>query len=221
MTCRRISLSLDGLEASLLATMRAIAPAGLHLGCRANRAGDEDLLLSSERRALKTRSPHARRASGAARHTARALLAEFGYPVGPIGRERSGQPAWPTGVVGSLAHDDEISVAAVTADARITSVGIDVEPAEPLPAELTALVVTERDVPGPASHELAGRLFFAAKEACYKAAHPLDGIILAHDDIAVNLATSRALTRSGHTADLYWCSSPRIVVLAVIWTEKD
>lgn len=210
------SLPGESLEESLLAAMIGIAPAGIRLGCRVIRAGDEDCLLPEERRAFTTRDPQARRASGSARHLARELLVELGHPGAPIGRERAGRPVWPAGVAGSLAHDHEVAVAAVASSAAIASLGIDVEPAEPLPDELSPVVVTDRDEPGSTGLPLAGRILFAAKEAVYKAVHPLDGVILNHDDIIVNLTTSCAWTRSGRAGKLYWCMAPRIVVLAII-----
>ena len=205
----------DRSEASLLSAMKSMAPPGIRVGCRIIRAGDEDLLLSEERRAVTTRDLEARRASGAARHLARGLIADLRHPVVAIGRERSGQPVWPPGVVGSLAHDHVMAVAAVASSHDAVSLGIDVEPAEPLPDDAVALVMTSGDEPGTASRHLAGRVLFAAKEAIYKAVHPLDGIILNHDDVVVSLIASHGRTRTGRRARLYWRTSPRIVVLAI------
>ncbi|MFN3868388.1 MAG: 4'-phosphopantetheinyl transferase [Hyphomicrobiaceae bacterium] len=210
----------DPLEASLLAAMAAIAPPDLRIGCRLISAGDEAYLLPDELRAVTTCDPVARRASGAARHVAHELLAGLGHAGAPIGRESSGQPVWPEGIVGSLAHDDLVAVAVVASRTAVASVGIDVEAAEPLPSELSTLVVTDEDVPGPVHRDLAGRLVFAAKEACYKAAYPLDGVFLDHDDIAVDLAESRARTRTGIGAQLFWCTAPRVVVLAIVRIDR-
>ncbi|NJO22309.1 MAG: 4'-phosphopantetheinyl transferase superfamily protein [Sphingomonadales bacterium] len=118
-------------------------------------------------------------------------------------------------VVGSLAHDHVMAVAAVASSHDAVSLGIDVEPAKPLPDDAVALVMTSGDEPGTASRHLVGRILFAAKEAIYKAAHPLDGIILNHDDILVSLAASCGRTRTGRVVRLYWFTSPRIVVLAI------
>jgi 4'-phosphopantetheinyl transferase EntD len=205
----------DRSEASLLSAMTSMAPPGIRVGCRTIRAGDEDLLLPDERRAVTTRDLQARRASGAARHVARGLMADLGHPAVAIGRERMGQPVWPAGVVGSLAHDHVMAVAAGALSPDAVSLGIDVEPAEPLPDDAVVLVMTAGDEPGTASRHLAGRILFAAKEAIYKAVHPLDGIILNHDDVVVSLIASYGRTRTGRGARLYWCTSPRIVVLAI------
>ena len=108
-----------------------------------------------------------------------------------------------------------MAVAAVVSGPANLSLGIDVEPAEPLPDDAVPLVMTAGDELGTASRHLAGRILFAAKEAIYKAVYPLDGIILNHDDVVVSLAASCGRTRAGPVVRLYWCISPRIVVLAI------
>ena len=205
----------DRSEVSLLSAMMSMAPPGISLGCRTIRVGDEDLLLPEERRAVTTRDLATRRASGAARHLARGLMTDLGHPAVAIGRARSGQPVWPEGMVGSLAHDHVTAVAAVASNANAVSLGIDVEPAEPLPDDAVPVVMTAGDEAGTASRHLAGRILFAAKEAIYKAFHPLDGLILNHNDVVVSLTASCGRTPTGREARLYWCSSPRIVVLAI------
>jgi len=205
----------DRSEESLFAAMADMAPPGIRLGCRTIRQGDEHLLLPDEQQAVTTRDLSGRRASGAARHLARGLLAGLGYPATAIGRERSGQPVWPRGIVGSLAHDDTMAVVAVASSSVAPSLGIDVEPSLPLPDDALSIVITADDDVGAVGHALAGRIAFAAKEAIYKATHPLDGIILNHDDIAINLIASHGRTRTGHFLKLFLCVSPRIVVFAI------
>jgi 4'-phosphopantetheinyl transferase EntD len=206
---------LDQCEAHLLAAMTSMAPSGIRVGCRVIRAGDNRLLLPGEQLAVTTRDPAARRASGAARHLARGLMAGFDLPPTAIGRAVSGRPVWPEGIAGSLAHDRDIAVAAVTSSLVVPSLGIDVEPAEPLPDDAAGLVVTAGDEAGVATWQLAGRVLFASKEAIYKAAFPLDGIVLNYDEVVVDVPASRGRTRTGHEMTLFLCLSPRIVVLAI------
>ncbi|MEP9349212.1 4'-phosphopantetheinyl transferase superfamily protein [Xanthobacter sp. KR7-225] len=202
--------------APLRAALREMAPAGLQVGCRAIRDGDEGRLLPEERQVITTRDRFARRASGAARHLARALLADLGHAGVAIGRRPSGCPVWPEGIVGSLAHDAHMAVAAVGRGAHFRGIGIDVEPAEPLPEDVAALARSVGDRLAGASPELAGRLLFALKEACYKAVYPRDGVMLEFQDIAVDLPAGRATTRTGHAVRLYWRETPRVVALAVV-----
>lgn len=205
----------DCSEASLLSAMMSMAPPGIRLGCRSIRVGDENLLLPEEQRAVTTRDLEARRASGAARHLARDLMVELGHPAAAIGRGPFGQPLWPAGLRGSLAHDRVMAVAAIVPGPADVSLGIDVEPAEPLPDDALPLVMTAGDDLGSAGLHLAGRILFAAKEAIYKAVHPLDGVILSHDDVVVSLSAACGRTRAGRVMSIYWCTGPRIVVVAI------
>jgi 4'-phosphopantetheinyl transferase EntD len=196
--------------------MAALAPNGVRIGCRIIREGDEAHLLPEEARSIPARQPAMRRASGAARWIAHGLLAELGVDDFAILRAPSGAPAWPEGIAGSLAHDDDIAVAAVARVGRISSLGIDVEPAQPLPDDIFALVATRADQTDAADRHLAGRILFAAKEAVYKAAYPLDREVLGYEDIAVDLNAGRATTKTGRKVSLAYCVAPRVVVLAFV-----
>lgn len=155
-----------------------------------------------------------RRASGAARLAARALLAgQLGEAVAIL-RGPSGQPLWPDGVIGSLAHDEAMAVAAVARGSAIRALGIDVEPSLPLPDELLDLVVMPHDRIGDFEPSFGARLLFSAKEAVYKAAFPLDGRFLDYSDIAIDLPAGHATTRTGHRFQLWHLTFPRIVTLA-------
>jgi len=203
-------------EVSLLEAMTAIAPPGVGVGCRSIRDGDEAYLLPEEAGSIPARRPAMRRASGAARWIAHGLLSSIGIKDFPVLRSPSGAPVWPDGISGSLAHDDEMAVAAVARIAGVGSLGIDVEPAIALPDEIAALVATDADVIGEVDRQLAGRVLFAAKEAVYKAVYPLDHEILDYEDIAIDLSAGRATTTTGRRATLAYCLAPRIVVLAFV-----
>jgi 4'-phosphopantetheinyl transferase EntD len=205
--------------APLRAAVAGLAPPDVAIGCTAIRPADATCLLPEERRSLTTRDAAALRASGAARRLARGLFVRLGFPETAIGRGPSGAPVWPWGLTGSLAHDDAVAVAAVARASGIRSRGIDVEPAAPLPEDLLPLVVTAADRTGGLDSALWARLLFAAKEAVYKAAHPLDGLILDFDDIAVDFPAAQARTRTGHRMRLAWCTAPRIVTLALVAWE--
>lgn len=203
-------------EAALTEAMAAIAPPGVRTGCRLIGDADEAHLLPEEARSIPARQPAMRRASGAARWVAHRLLADIGIANVAIPRAPSGAPVWPDGIIGSLAHDDDMAVAAVAPVGRIVSLGIDVEPAQPLPDDIFAIVATGADRTGAADRRLAGRILFCAKEAVYKAAYPLDREILGYEDIAVDLDAGRATTKTGRKVRLAYCVAPRVVVLAFV-----
>ncbi|WP_421915109.1 4'-phosphopantetheinyl transferase family protein [Mesorhizobium sp.] len=204
------------METALLRAMTAIAPSGVRVGCRLIREGDEAHLLPEEARSMPARQPAMRRASGAARWIAHGLLADLGLHDVAIARLPSGAPAWPDGMTGSLAHDDEMAVAALASVSDTSSLGIDVEPAQPLPDDILALVATHADVTGAADRHLAGRILFSAKEAVYKAVYPLDRQILGYENIGVDLNAGFATTTTGRRTKLAYCVAPRVVVMAFV-----
>ncbi|MFK0690123.1 4'-phosphopantetheinyl transferase [Mesorhizobium sp. IMUNJ 23033] len=196
--------------------MIAIAPSSVRVGCRVISDGDENHLLPEEARSIPSRQPLMRRASGAARWIAHRLLTELGVNDVAILRTPSGAPAWPEGITGSFAHDDDMAVAAVAPVGHIRSLGIDVEPAQPLPDDIFALVATRADQTAAADRHLAGRILFCAKEAVYKAAYPLDREVLGYEDITVDLNAGAATTKTGRKASLAYCVALRVVVLAFV-----
>jgi 4'-phosphopantetheinyl transferase EntD len=200
--------------ASLQQALEGLAPPGVMVGHRVISADDEAALLQPEAASMRSSLPERRRASGAARLIARELLNRLGRPSSAILTGADGAPQWPNEIVGSLAHDDEIAVAAVALQRDVAALGIDVEPAEPLPEEMLALVATERERPQLTDAPLAARTLFAAKEAVYKAAYPGDRTFLEFHDIDVDLIEGKAKTKSGHVFTLRYCTAPRIVALA-------
>jgi len=205
----------DAEIAALTKATAAVLADGLLAGFRRIGAEDEALLLPDEARALTSRVARARAASGAARALGRDLLARLGGS-GAILRGPTGAPLWPAGYVGSLAHDGAIAAAIVGRVGVAAGLGIDVEPAEPLPADVADLVVGAADRLGPPGDRLAARLAFVAKEAVYKAVHPLCGRILDWPDITLDVAAGRAVTVTGHRADLVVVRSSRLVAVARI-----
>jgi 4'-phosphopantetheinyl transferase EntD len=125
------------------------------------------------------------------RACARAALAQLGLPPVAIPRGPRGEPRWPDGVTGSITHCTGYRACAVARSAEVAALGIDAEPAAPLPARVLAAVAT------PAERAwLAERmawapevcwdaLLFSAKESAYKAWFPLTGAPLGFADVAV------------------------------------
>ncbi|MFJ9143216.1 4'-phosphopantetheinyl transferase family protein [Streptomyces griseus] len=117
----------------------------------------------------------------AARACAHQCLDRLAVAPGPLLRTAAGGPAWPAGVVGSITHCAGYR-GAVAARAEVwAALGVDAEPARPLPTGLLDLVATD-----PERRMVAGlsrsspevpwdRLLFSAKESVYKAWHPATG----------------------------------------------
>jgi 4'-phosphopantetheinyl transferase EntD len=198
-----------GLSASLAAP-------GILVAHRAIGEADDKALLPEEAVFLRGASAGARRESGAARAAARDLLAKLGHAGAAIGRAPSGAPLWPQGLVGSLAHDGRDAVAAVARARDFSGVGIDIEPDEDLPTEMAELVATGAERARYAPDFLRCRVLFAAKEAVFKAVHPLDGVFLDFHDIEVDLDRGRAMVRGGRVVEVGAKAFGSVVALAFI-----
>jgi 4'-phosphopantetheinyl transferase EntD len=196
----------------------AVAIPGVVIGHRRIAPGDEFALLPEEAHAFAGSVTKVRRASGAARTAARELLPLLGQtrrPL-PLPKSASGAPTWPDGIVGSLAHDAEIAVAALALRSRYASIGIDVEPARPLERDLLDMIATPSERGAIGDDRLAARVLFAIKEAVYKAAHPLDGVFLEHQDVEVSLSARTAATRCGRIVPFRHGIGEHIIALAFI-----
>jgi 4'-phosphopantetheinyl transferase EntD len=190
---------------------------GVKLGHRLISPGDEDALLTEEAAAFAGSVVKVRRASGAARIVARQLLRQFGHPPCALPKGAAGAPVWPAGIIGSMAHDSRIAVAAVGMRADVGALGVDIEPAEPLPSELLDLVATPQEQLKLAHDAYRGRLLFVAKEAVYKAVYPLDRMFLEHHDVEINLAERKAIVRNARVVELRFSTSAHhLVALAFL-----
>jgi 4'-phosphopantetheinyl transferase EntD len=203
-------------DSSFQSAIEALVVPGVTIGHRLISPGDEHALLPLEASSFASSVVKVRRASGAARIVARQLLARLGHPECAIPRGPAGAPIWPAGVVGSLAHDARVAVAAIGLHRDLAAIGIDVEPAEALPPELVDMVATPQERLKIADDPYRGRLLFTAKEAVYKAVYPLDQTFLDHHDVEIDFAARKAAVRHGRVVDLRFSVSTHLVALAFL-----
>lgn len=167
------------------------------------------------------------------------MLGELGITPGPILRTEGGRPALPTGVIGTLAHDDDFAVAVVGSGVD-GGIGVDVEPALPLPAEIVDDVVVSpgdraavrREVAPRDDHSsadavdlLRARLLFSVKEAAFKACFALDARYLEFADVTVidgvlpgelTVATS-----TGRIVTVRTTLTPRLLAFARVRSDRN
>lgn len=162
------------------------------------------ITLYAEEEACVARAVASRRREFATgRHCARAALGQLGLPPTAITKGARSAPDWPAGVVGSITHCAGYRAAAVALATDLVTVGIDAEPAEPLPDGILALISIPRE-----RAELAvltdawpgvpwDRLLFSTKESVYKAWAPLVGTFLdfTRADITVDAAAGTFAAR--------------------------
>ncbi|MEV6569220.1 4'-phosphopantetheinyl transferase family protein [Streptomyces kronopolitis] len=144
---------------------------------------------------LPEEEPHVARAVekrvrefSAGRWCARRAMAGLGLPPVPVLPGPRGEPGWPDGIVGALTHCEGYAAAVVARSSEVLALGIDAEPAQPLPDGVLAAVA----LPGeraalPHHHDGApplpwDRMLFSAKESVYKAWFPMTGRPLEFED---------------------------------------
>lgn len=146
-------------------------------------------LFPSEEKAVEWASAARRATFASGRFCARAALASLGRPPAAIPRGTAGEPLWPPGVVGSIAHTETFA-AAVVADDRVTrAVGLDVEDDSPLDDATSELVCRPDEIPPSLPASLPrlrfAKLLFAIKEAVYKCHWPVERAFLEFEDVHV------------------------------------
>ena len=130
---------------------------------------------------------------GDARWCAHQVLRELGVPPGEaILKGDSGMPLWPRGYTGSLTHTEGLRAAVAAPRTHVRSMGLDVEPAEPLPEGVIDQIARapERhrfDLMKSDGQEWAGRLLFCAKEATYKCWFPMTRRWLGFEDAEIDI----------------------------------
>jgi 4'-phosphopantetheinyl transferase EntD len=210
----------DGLLAPLSEALTMLcqeAHPALMGGVRLIAEGDERHLTGAEALQFRNSALSVRRASGAARAAARELLDRAGaHPPWDLCKQASGAPQWPSGFSGSLAHDPDVAVAVVAPSRHLRSVGVDIEPATPLPAELLHLVATSAEISEISGDLVRAKLLFCVKEAVYKATNVLDGIYLEHHDVAFSFSSQIATVKDRWDLKVHILSYPRLIALAIV-----
>ncbi|MFE2288783.1 4'-phosphopantetheinyl transferase [Streptomyces sp. NPDC059443] len=187
-------------------------------------------LFPAEAALMKGRLARRRRQFATARACARRCLAELGRPPAALLPGPGGAPQWPRGVVGSITHCEGYRAAVAAPSSAMTALGIDAEPAGPLPPGVLGLITSaeERDhLAGLASADPSvpwDRLFFSAKEAAYKAWYPATGIWLGFREATLTLSPAGTFTTTLHPSvhppvdPVYegrWTTTPSLVLTLV------
>lgn len=168
---------------------RAVLPTGVAVSVTSPNA-EQEPLWPVEQNAIANAVPSRQREFAAGRTAARrALLALGRAPAAiPVGEDRA--PVWPRAIVGSIAHDDSTCIAVAAERDRFRALGVDVEPAEAIEAELFSEICRPeelawlRQLPFEA-RGLVARRFFAAKEAVYKCQYSVSREIFGFDALSV------------------------------------
>lgn len=154
--------------------------------------GDPQALWPQERPAVRQAIPRRQREFAAGREAAREAMARIGWsPMAiPAGPDRA--PIWPGGLVGSITHTDQICVAVVGKLAQVHAIGVDIEQARPLHADLWPTICTTEEMHTvaslpPSERGLHVTRLFCIKEAFYKWQYPQTLRMLEFNDVQVTL----------------------------------
>ncbi|MET4129019.1 4'-phosphopantetheinyl transferase superfamily protein [Roseovarius sp. MBR-6] len=167
---------------SLRDRLRAYLPAGVALA-GADPTAPATGLLPQEEAAAARMVPARLREFAAGRRAARAAMTALGVPPSPLPMGQSRAPLWPATLTGSISHDATTCLALVGWRSDWAGIGLDIEPAMPLPADLIATICTPDESADPAT----ARALFCAKEAAYKAISAQIRTIPAFHDMTVTL----------------------------------
>ena len=109
----------------------------------------------------------------AGRRAARRALRQLSVAATPLLVGESRVPAWPTGTTGSISHCSDACVAITARASDVRSIGVDVENARGLKAELVSEICTPHEIKTQvetAENPLKrAKQIFSAKEAAFKA----------------------------------------------------
>ncbi len=157
----------------------------------------------AEAPAVERAVPSRRTEFASARECARAALGRLHPAWGtiPVPRRDDGAPQWPEGVVGAISHCDGLHAAAVAPEDGIGALGIDVEPARPLPASVAELVLNDSERRSLAASGAIDTVGFSLKEALFKTWWPRTGTWLDFSEAEVEArpdGTARLRVRRSH-----------------------
>jgi 4'-phosphopantetheinyl transferase EntD len=177
--------------------IETLFPEGVHTGSLAEEV-DPALLYPEEANCIRSAVPARRREFAQGRLCARRVLAELGIRDFPLLKGEDRAPIWPEGIVGSLTHSAGYCAAAVARAEGFSSLGIDVETAEPLAAELASLVCLESELArlrelSEASRGIVAKLLFSAKETVFKSVYPVTRVFLEFHDCEIGLDEDRGM----------------------------
>ncbi|WAJ31100.1 4'-phosphopantetheinyl transferase family protein [Antarcticirhabdus aurantiaca] len=156
--------------------------------------------LPAEQAAVARAVPRRVGEFAAGRALARRAMIQIGLPpvAIPAGPDRA--PIWPAGLCGTITHCADRCIAAVARRADgFRGLGLDVEPDEPLDADLLPLIATAEERADlatlPAAAALRqGRMIFSAKECAYKAQYALTRTLLDFQDLSISFAPDGTFT---------------------------
>jgi 4'-phosphopantetheinyl transferase EntD len=196
------------------AALAAMTPRTVRVGWRRIQANDLTSMHATERAHVAHAVDKRQREYASGRALLRSLI---GRPVS-IPSQPDRTASFPAGVRGSLAHDNELVVAAISDDPSVIAVGIDVEPLTTLSDEIARQILRSDEA------DLDALQAFTLKEAAYKAWSVLGGQMLDHHDVRLtvdDLRFTAEVVGTGVMLHGRWAiAASRVLALVVVQDER-
>ena len=150
-------------------------------------------LWPEEWEAIKSAVGSRQREYATVRDCARTALVKLGLFETAILNDENRCPIWPEGIVGALTHCRGYAAAVLAKESDLPTIGLDGEPAEPLPPGVLRKIATNEDRTRveKLTHEDPtlpwDRLVCSMKESVYKAWYPLSRQPLGFHEVEVDL----------------------------------
>lgn len=126
----------------------------------------------------------------AGRRCARAALAQMGLQPRAMPPDERRAPQWPVGTVGSISHSIELCCAVASHSNTIACLGVDLETTTRISSGVIERVLHPLEVDFVSDDKAYGSLIFSAKEAFFKAQHPVWEAWPNFEDLAFEVDTS-------------------------------
>jgi 4'-phosphopantetheinyl transferase EntD len=151
-------------------------------------------VMDVEQTAISNAIPARQLEFAAGRAAARLAMSDLGLDPAaiPAGDDRA--PIWPDTMVGSISHTGDICAAVVALRHGDLSLGMDIENASDIEADLIPTLCSTAEqarIAGP-DHRRLAKLIFSAKEAAYKAQYPISKMLFGFDHLDVTLDIASA-----------------------------
>lgn len=178
---------------ALALALRRVLPDGLAIGWADPRLADPRLADLGQAAPVWPGEaiaavPKRRTEFAAGRMAARAAMAELGLDAAAIPMAADRAPVWPDGVTGSISHSASACLAIVGRSADWRGIGLDIEPATPLPQDLWPAVLAQDERAALGENPgLRAKLIFTAKEAAYKAQYPQSRALFGFETLRIRL----------------------------------
>ncbi len=142
-------------------------------------------MLPDEAASLLASVPKRQREFSAGRSAARQAMTDLGHPALPVLQGADRAPVWPGGLTGSISHSKTACLGVV---GSVRALGVDIEEAEPLEANLIPIICTPREQDWLAGQDpVMLRLIFSAKECAYKAQYTISRTLFGFDTLELTI----------------------------------